>query len=124
MRERPDWRAPEKLSNLRLVRLRPTLWSYGFAQSPEFVEHWQAARWVRVEQACHWCWERIPVASPGASTGTRGTKAFCCVKLGLWRHIRCHTDAQQQELDDQRAALVLKPRADPVAGPSNETLHG
>lgn len=125
--ERPEWTPPRLLPELRLLRVRPTLWAYGKSAARDYIEEWSPVRWVRSPQVCSWCWGPIGVVSPGATTGTRGTKAFVCVQLGLWRHIDCHHEAQMQELDHRDALgsqLAEERESAPVAGPSSETVHG
>ena len=85
------------LDGLRQVRAKPVVWSYGRSAPPETPEDFQPVRWVSSAQKCHWCFGRIPPGKPGATTGTRGTKAFLCVRVGLWRHIDCHNEARAQE---------------------------
>lgn len=51
--------------------------------------YWMPVRFVSHEQECDLCWAIIPKASPGRSTGTRGTKAWYNAAFGIWECIKC-----------------------------------
>jgi hypothetical protein len=66
---------------------------------------WTPARYIHGHQRCHFCGEHIPPARPGATTGTRGTKAFVNIALGLFECMPCRAEATRAEL----AQFELRP---------------
>jgi hypothetical protein len=64
---------------------------------------WTPVRTVSYHQACHFCGAGIPKDRPGATTGTRGTKAFYNRGLNLWECMACRVEATRAELARQEA---------------------
>lgn len=71
---------------------------YGVPQATGYVDQWRPVRFVREPQQCYLCWVRIPKASPGAKSGTRGTKAFYEPNLRLWECLGCREEQGRAEL--------------------------
>lgn len=59
---------------------------------------WTPARYVRDPQVCSMCFNIIPNGRPGATTGTRGTKAWYCPEHQVWECLDCHTERTDAEL--------------------------
>ena len=68
-------------------------------------DYWMPVRFVRLQQVCNFCQAFIPRASPGRSTGTRGTKAYYCPALGVWECIPCR-QLVTPELEAARRAPI------------------
>jgi hypothetical protein len=78
------------------------------------TEVWIPIRFVREEVRCWFCHARIPKASPGSTTGTRGTKAWWDKATNRWECLPCHdegTRAQiaRDELDDLKRGTGATP---------------
>lgn len=72
---------------------------------PEDPErHWMPVRFVRTAQECSFCGFTIPAASPGATTGTRGTKAFYNRLTKEWECIPCRREANEAAALDATGA--------------------
>ena len=71
---------------------------------------WIPVRFVSREQECQFCWEKIPRAHPGRSTGTRGTKAWFNPALDAWECLTCRSLATDADL--ARQELEAKARGE------------
>lgn len=60
-------------------------------QDPEPL--WTPVRFVSHDRVCSFCGFTIRRASPGNTTGTRGTKAYCNNLLREWECIGCRQEA-------------------------------
>jgi hypothetical protein len=61
-------------------------------------EPWTAVRYVRDNQLCGDCGVSIPRGSPGAGTGSRGTRAYYQPQRHVWQCLACGTDRTRTEL--------------------------
>jgi hypothetical protein len=59
---------------------------------------WTPARYVHAHQRCWFCGAHIPRATPGRTTGTRGTKAFFNTAFRLWECCDCRAEATRADL--------------------------
>ena len=61
-------------------------------------KHWTPARYIREVQECSFCGFTIPPAKPGASSGTRGTKAYFNTLTKEWECVPCRREAVEAQL--------------------------
>ena len=93
-------------------------------------ELWNPARYIMQSQVCVDCGIRIPKASPGTSSGTRGTKAFFSPDRKAWRCEACMEDASKCDLarETLREAIAKGVRVtegeDIVVTPSGRVVRG
>jgi len=80
---------------------------------------WTPARYITFDQVCHFCGAEIPRAKPGTTTGTRGTKAYINVALGLYECMPCRWEATRAELAGQEPRA---PRVERCAACAYERL--
>lgn len=66
---------------------------------------WTPVRYVHKSQRCDFCWNAIPRARPGSTTGTRGTKAYFNAALGIWECLKCREAAH--DADAARMAIDM-----------------
>ena len=59
---------------------------------------WTPARYIAHDTRCHLCGADIARTKPGATTGTRGTKAFFNATLGLFECMDCRLEGTRAEL--------------------------
>ena len=78
--------------------------------------YWTPARFVHEPQTCSFCGYMIPRASPGSTTGTRGTKAYFNSLTKVWECIGC----RQEALRAQGALLNSLPAASRALSMLNE----
>lgn len=64
---------------------------------------WTPSRYVKHDQQCDFCWNRIPRSKPGSTSGTRGTKAFYNAAFNIWECWPCRQEAARA--DEAREAL-------------------
>lgn len=64
---------------------------------------WTPVRYVREPQLCSLCLNAIPAGKPGATTGSRGTRAWFCAEHRVWECLACRSAAVDAELDATRA---------------------
>jgi hypothetical protein len=67
---------------------------------------WVPVRYVQHAQKCCFCQNRIPKGSPGATKGTRGTKAWWNRITGAWECVPCRTEGFRAEA--ARDALIAE----------------
>ena len=83
---------------LAWLRVNERSTSFGRPQRPGYVEHWTECRTQKFDQFCCLCWERIPKGAPGSAKGTRYTRSWIEVALGLWHCLACHDEYTRAEL--------------------------
>jgi hypothetical protein len=62
---------------------------------------WIPVRFVREDRKCSFCGARIPKGAPGASKGTRGTKAWWNKVSNRWECMGCRSEGFRAE-DERR----------------------
>lgn len=67
--------------------------------------YWIPVRHVRQAQECDFCWCRIPKASPGHTSGSRGTKAYYNPVLRIWECCECRRLAAERDERVERLRL-------------------
>ena len=76
-------------------------WHGGVRDRRHDPDVWTPVRFVHQPQRCQFCWEVIPRAKPGTTTGTRGTKAFYNAALQVWECMKCREEATRADLARQ-----------------------
>ena len=61
-------------------------------------EEWLPIRTINQEQVCWFCGFVIPKGRPGATTGTRGTKAWWFRAKDTWECLGCRSEAVRAEV--------------------------
>lgn len=80
-------------------------------RSPIACEAWTPIRYVRAPQRCEFCGAVILAASPGSSTGDRGTRAFWQPRRNRWQCLGCHSELVRIEVARERCAASSCPTA-------------
>jgi hypothetical protein len=60
-------------------------------------ETWTPVRYVHEDTFCWFCAREIPRAKPGATKGTRGTKAWFCPERRVLECIPCRSEAMRAD---------------------------
>ena len=69
----------------------PRRWQAVPPRPPE--DAWIPVRYILHDETCSNCGFRIARASPGASKGTRGTKAWWNKAANVWECLECRSEA-------------------------------
>jgi hypothetical protein len=61
------------------------------------AEQWTPVRYIRNARRCDFCGIEIPAGSPGATRGTRGTKAYFNPHRNVWECMPCRSEATRAD---------------------------
>lgn len=83
------------MTSVQLGRWPAHVLAYGprapMVRDPE--PYWMPVRYVNEPQVCSFCGYTIQRASPGSTTGSRGTKAYFNSLTKVWECIGCRQEA-------------------------------